>query len=279
LTANQEQHLISVYLASMHTFWALAKTSFQRHLTYRAATVAGLVTNFFFGILRATIFVALYDLRPAVEGITVQGAITYAALGQALLGYLSIFHWYDLMNSVYTGDVASDLLKPINYFNYWMAQDIGRAGVQFLLRGVTLFFGFAVFYDLVWPQGWATITALIVSIGLSWLVSFAFRFLVNLAAFWTPNAMGILKFVFVLSWFFSGFLMPLRFYPQWVIDISFLTPFPHMFNTIIEIYLGVVQGPEIIWALSQQILWAIIMILAGQVVLRAGVRRLVILGG
>ena len=235
--------------------------------------------NFFFGILRATIFVALYDYRSIVEGITVQGAITYAALGQALIGYLSMFHWFDLMNSVYTGDVAGDLLKPMDYFTYWLAQDLGRASVQFLLRGVTLFIGFAVFYDLVWPTGWPTIVALIASIGLSWLVSFTFRFLVNLAAFWTPNAMGILRCVFVLSWFFSGFLMPLRFFPQWVVDISYLMPFPHMFNTVIEIYLGIIQGPALLGAIGQQILWIVILFLAGQITLRAGVRRLVILGG
>ena len=32
----------------------------QRQLTYRAATLAGLATNFFFGLLRAAVLVALY---------------------------------------------------------------------------------------------------------------------------------------------------------------------------------------------------------------------------
>jgi ABC-2 type transport system permease protein len=110
------------------------------------------VTNFFFGILRATIFVALYDLQSSIEGISLQGAITYAALGQALIGYLSLFNWYDLMNTVYSGEIATDLLKPMHYFTYWMAQDFGRAIVQFMLRGIILLIGFELVYDLIWPD-------------------------------------------------------------------------------------------------------------------------------
>ncbi|MBL7161472.1 MAG: ABC-2 family transporter protein [Anaerolineales bacterium] len=263
----------------MRLFWELTKISFQRHLTYRAATVAGLVTNFFFGILRAAIFVALYDLQTEVEGITLQGAITYAALGQALIGYLCMFSWFELMNTVYTGDIASDLLKPMNYFSFWMAQDLGRAAVNFLLRGIIVMIGYAFIFDLVWPRGAAQIIAVAVSLVLGWLVSFSWRFLINLTSFWTPNARGILRFFFVLSWFFSGFLMPLRFFPEWVLRISYLMPFPHMFNTVIEIYLGVLVGPEMILALLNQVLWILSLILAGQIVLRLGVRRLVILGG
>lgn len=262
----------------MRLFWELVKISFQRHLTYRAATLAGLVTNFVFGILRAAIFVALYDLQTEVEGITLQGVITYAALGQALIGYLSIFSWFDLMNTVYTGDIASDLLKPMNYFSYWMAQDLGRAGVQFLLRGVTLILGFGLIYDLYWPTPIA-LSPIAVTLFLSWLISFSWRFLINLTAFWTPNARGILRLIFVLSWFFSGFLMPLRFFPDWIQSVGKWLPFSAMFNTVIEVYLGVVQGSELVWALTQQVLWSIVLILAGQMVLRSGIRRLVILGG
>ncbi len=263
----------------MRLFWELTKISFQRHLTYRAATVAGLVTNFFFGILRAAIFVALYDLQTQVEGITIQGAITYAALGQALIGYLSMFSWFDLMNTVYTGDIASDLLKPMNYFSFWLAQDLGRAVVNFLLRGVIVMVGYAFIFDLYWPRGTIHILAVAISMLLSWLVSFSWRFLINLTSFWTPNARGILRFFFVLSWFFSGFIMPLRFFPEWVIRISYLMPFPHMMNTVVEIYLGILSGPEIVLALLNQVLWALGIIAVGQLVLRLGVRRLVILGG
>jgi ABC-2 type transport system permease protein len=260
-------------------FWEITKRSYQRFLTYRAATLAGLVTNFFFGILRAAILVALYDTQPVVEGISLQEAITYAALTQALIGYLSLFNWFDLMETVYTGEIATDLLKPMNYLSYWMARDLGRAVMQLIFRGLVLIAGYALLFDLAWPQNLSQWFAIGLAIIFSWVLSFLWRFLISLSAFWTPNARGILRFFFTLSWFFSGFLMPLRFFPDWVIKLSYLTPFPHMLSTVVETYLGVLQGPELMQALIAQVFWIICLFLAAQLALRAGVRRLVILGG
>jgi ABC-2 type transport system permease protein len=260
-------------------FFELARRSFQRYLTYRAATLAGLVTNFFFGLFRAAILLALYGEREVVAGITVSGIVTYAALTQAVLGYMSFFGWYELMNSVHSGEVASDLLKPMNYFSYWLAQDLGRAAVAFLLRGVTIMVIYAFIFELAYPTTAVQWLALFLSIVLSWLVSFAWRFLINLAAFWTPNAQGVGRFGFVLSWFFSGLLMPLRFFPDWVVRIAYLTPFPHMLDTVVEIYLGILTGPALAQALLVQALWAVALVVAGQLLLRTAVRRLVILGG
>ena len=114
---------------------------------------------------------------------------------------------------------------------------------------------------------------------LSMLVSFSYRFLINLAAFWTPDARGVGRFAFTIMWFLSGFLMPLRFFPDWFVRLCHLTPFPSMVNTVVEVYLGVLTGPELVQALGAQLLWIVLLSVTCQFVLRAGVRRLVIQGG
>ncbi len=263
----------------MRLFWELTRRAFQRHLTYRAAALAGLATNFFFGLIRVSVFTALYGARQEVSGITLEGVITYTGLTQAVIAYLSLFSWNDLMDSIYTGDVASDLLKPMNFFSFWLAQDIGRAVVALLLRGVIFMLLFELAFDLTYPRGPAGWAAFAASLALGLLISFAWRFLISLAAFWTPSARGFARFAFLLAWFFSGFMMPLRFFPDWVVRLSFLTPFPHMINTVVEIYLGVLPAPDLIAALLAQLLWVLGLFALGQLVLQAGVRRLVILGG
>lgn len=263
----------------MHLFFELTRLAFRRQMSYRAATLAGLATNFFFGLLRAAVIIALYDTRQEVAGISLPQAVTYTALTQAVIGYLSLFSWYDLMRSVYTGEVATDLLKPMAYFQYWLAQDLGRAAAAFLTRGLTIMLAYELVIDLVYPQSPLQWGFVFVTLALSWLVSFAWRFLINLSAFWSPNAVGFLRFFFLTALFFSGFMMPLRFFPGWVTDLAYLTPFPHTVNTVVETYLGLLSGPELAAAVLQQLFWAGFLILLGQFVLRAGVRRLVILGG
>ena len=263
----------------MRLFWELTKLSFQRQLTYRWANLAGLVTNVFFGLLRAAVMVALYGGHDEVVGISVQAAITYTGLGQAIIAYLSIFGWYEVMNSIYSGEIASDLLKPMNYFTFWLAQDLGRAIASFLVRGLIIMVIYALVFEITLPQSGVQWLALGVALILSWLVSFSWRFLINLTAFWTPDARGVGRFGFMLIWFLSGFLMPLRFFPDWFISLANLTPFPAMVNTVVEVYLGVLTGPALWQALLDQLLWVIILVGTSQLVLRAGVRQLVIQGG
>ena len=263
----------------MRLFFELSMRSFQRQLVYRTAALAGLATNFFFGIIRIAVLVALYGTRQEVAGIPLQGAITFTGLSQATIGILSLFSWYDLMTNVYTGAISSDLLKPMSLFHYWLSHDFGRAMGQLLLRGLPMMAAYAVFFGITTPQSLWQWIAFVISLTLAWLVSFAWRFLVNLAALWIPNALGFIRFVFILSWFMSGFLMPLRYFPDWFIRVCNFTPFPYTINTVVEIYLGVIQGPEIVQAILGQIIWGVCLILVGQVVLRLGIRHLVILGG
>jgi len=263
----------------MRTYLALTRMAIQRQFTYRAAMLAGLVTNFFFGLLRASVMLALYGDRGEVAGMTLQEAVTYTGLAQASIAFLTLFSWFEIIYSVNNGQVGADLLKPMSYQGFWMAQDFGQALVNLLLRGLSILLFYALLFDLTYPTSTGQWAALIVCLLLSWLVSFAWRFLVNLSAFWVPNAVGLGRLFFGLSWILSGFFMPLRFFPGWFVRIAYLTPFPHMINTLVEIYLGLLSGPALVNALLQQAAWGLGLIIAGQIVLQAGVRRLVIQGG
>ena len=100
------------------------------------------------------------------------------------------------MNTVYTGQVATDLLKPMGYYRFWLAQDAGRAVAQLILRGLPMMAAYALIFGITTPNTAMQWLALALAMGLAWLISFSWRFLVNLAAFWTPDARGVGRFFF-----------------------------------------------------------------------------------
>jgi ABC-2 type transport system permease protein len=263
----------------MRLLYEIARRSFQRQLTYRAAALAGAATNVFFGMLRAAVLIALYAGRGEVAGISIEGAISYTGLTQATISFFSLFSWFEVMHSINSGAVGSELLKPVGYYRFWLAQDFGRALAQLFMRGAPIMAAYALIFGLTTPTTAGSWLALAAALLMGWLVSFSFRFLVNLTAFWVPNAIGIGRFAFILIWFMSGFFMPLRFFPEWFQRLCYLTPFPHIVNTVVEIYLGVLSPVEVGSALLAQAAWAGGLIVLGQVVMRMGVRRLVIQGG
>ena len=263
----------------MRLFFELAARSFRRTLTYRIATLAGLITNVFFGLIRASVLVALFGQQSEVSGYTVTSIITYTGLSQALIAYLMLFGWYDLMDGVHTGEISTQLLKPLSLFRYWLAHDLGRAIAHLFLRGVSIMLIYELMFDLTYPKDLGQWLALLVSLFFAWWLSMVWRFLVNLAAFWSPNAQGFGRLLFFAANFFSGFMMPLGLFPDWLQTLCYLTPFPYMINVVIEIYLNIITGSELVFLLALQLIWILGLSLISQFILTMGIRKLAIAGG
>jgi ABC-2 type transport system permease protein len=260
-------------------YLALVRLSFQRQLTYRTANLAGLVTNAFFGLLRASVLVALFGARQHVAGYSVRDAVTYTGITQGLISYIALWGWWDVTRSIRSGEVATDLSRPVDFFWYWAAQDYGRGMGQLALRGLPILALYALLYRVSVPTTlWQTL-AVIVSLQLALLVSFALRFLTNLSAFWTADATGFVRLGTMVTTFCSGMMMPLAFFPPWAATAMRFTPFAATINTPVEVYLGVVHGSELAVALGLQCAWALALVALSRAVLAAGVRRLVVQGG
>ncbi|GEM49012.1 ABC transporter permease [Deinococcus cellulosilyticus] len=263
----------------MTVFWEIMVRAYQRQITYRAAAIAGLTTNLFFGFIKAAMVVAFYQNTSSLSGMDEKAAVTYTVVTQALLGFLSIFGTFDLMRTIYRGEVATDLLKPISFFGLWMARDFGQSVAQLVLRGSVILLVYGLFMDMDFPSSLMQWVCTIVSLLLGWTVWFTVRFLVNLTAFWSPDARGIARLCYAVTMFLSGLLMPLRLYPEWVQEFAAWTPFPYVLNTPMEVYTGVISGMDLLPALALQVLWLVVLLLLTQVIWNQASRRLMVLGG
>src|SRR5687767_1843462 len=99
----------------MRLYYEVARRAFQRQLAYRTANLAGLFTNAVFGYLRAAVILALYESRTDVAGYDLPTALSYTWTTQASLMIIALWGWYDIEETIRTGDVVSDLSKPFSY--------------------------------------------------------------------------------------------------------------------------------------------------------------------
>ena len=187
-------------------YLVLAAKSFRRMFAYRAATLAGLVTNLFFGLLRAYVFVALFAATPGqpVAGYSLRQAITYAGLAQAMIGPIRMWGAYEVMDSIRSGQIAMDLCKPFDYLGFWLARDLGRAAWEIVARGLPLLLLYGWLFDLVLPETAGRWFAFGAALILAILVSFHWQLLVNLAAFWMVDATGLARIAFLGVLLFTG---------------------------------------------------------------------------
>jgi len=122
--------------ASIRLDVEIARRSFHRYSTYRAATVAGCFTNTVFGFLRTFVLLAVVAARGPVGGLDATGVATYVFVSQSLLAAVGTFNELELGERIRTGAVVVDFHRPVDLERWWLAEDLGRAGFQALARGL-----------------------------------------------------------------------------------------------------------------------------------------------
>ena len=257
----------------------IARGGYQRYAAYPAATWAGVFTNTVFGFLRGSVLLALYTHRGEVGGYDASAAHTYNWLIQALIAAVAIWGWRELAERIRSGDIVIDLARPIDPQLAGLAADLGRAAYQILFRGLPPLIVGAVVFDLTAPAGPLEAAAFLVSVALAVCVSYGFRFLVNLTAFWLVDARGVIALSGVAATLFSGFVVPVGFFPSWLVAVARATPFPAMAQTPIDVFVGRISGAGVLTALAAQAGWLAALLGAGRMAFAAGARRLAVQGG
>jgi ABC-2 type transport system permease protein len=257
----------------------LARRGYRRYAAYPGATWAGVFTNTFFGFLIAYILLAVFRERETVGSYDARDAVTYVWLAQGLLMTVYVWGWYELAVRIQSGDIATDLQRPLDLQAYWLAGDLGRATYHAVFRGVPPFLLGALAFDVRIPAEPELWLAFPVSLALAVVASFAFRFLFNLAAFWLLDYRGVGMLAMVVSTFFSGQIVPLAFFPEGLQTLVWALPFASMVQAPIEVFLGHAHGLELIGLLGLQAFWAAALLGLGRLVLGQGLRKLVVQGG
>ncbi len=263
----------------MRLYVEVAKRAFARQTTYRAANLSGLATNSFFGILRTYLFIGLYAGREIEAGWTLAHAVAFVWVGQALI--TPIYMWVDseISETIRSGDVVSDLSKPFDFYGFWLARDAGRALFGLVFRFVPTLAVGLILFNVELPADPGRWLAFGLSVILAIWISFGIRFLVNVSSFWLLDFRGVAVMVMFATSFFSGFLVPLNFWPEAAQVVVVWLPFAGMIQAPMDVILGQANGADLLGVLLFQLVWAVGLMLAGRMLLSQAVRRVVTQGG
>ncbi|MDP1792534.1 MAG: ABC-2 family transporter protein [Acidimicrobiales bacterium] len=264
----------------MRLYAEVAKRSFRRWSTYRAATIAGIFTNTIFGFIRAAVLIAIVEAKPGIGGLDAQGYVTFSVMSQALMSYVGFFgDGEEIGERIKTGDIVSDLYRPADFQLWWLAADVGRAIFQLIGRGVPIALLGALAYGLQVPTSIGTVLLFVVSLVGALLIGFGVRFLVQLSGFWLLDTRGTRQLVDTMTMFASGVMVPLMLFPEWLEPIARATPFAGMIQTPVDVFLGTVTGADALGAVAVQFGWAVALLVGGRAVMLSATRRVVIQGG
>lgn len=266
----------------MKKYLSFFKLKFTIGLQYRAAALAGLSTQLFFGFVNIMVYMAFYSSGSADVSISIEQLTTYLWLNQVF--FALIYIWYkdnEIINMIRNGDIAYELCRPENLYIMWFIRILAAKTSQTLLRGVPLLIFVSIIpkpYRLLYPDI-KTIIIFIIAITISSLLITSIIVLMYLLSVYTLDEKGIFTIFSTISDILSGQSIPLALFPNILLKICSILPFAYISDFAFRIFCKHITGTAIINGLIIEITWLIIFISIGLLLSKIILKKAVIQGG
>ncbi len=267
----------------MKKYLSFFQLRFSMGLQYRAAALAGIITQFAWGLMEILVFRAFYAGEPEAFPMTFAAAASYIWMQQAFLAFFA--PWLlenELFESIMSGSIAYELCRPVRIYDMWLSRSVANRLSRAVLRCFPILIT-AVFvpapYGLCLPASPLHFLLFIWTLTMGLLVTGAFCMLLYGLCFFTMSPMG-LRLVFTSGLeLLAGAVIPLPFFPEPIQKFLELLPFAAMQNVPLRIYSGDLTGNEMLRAVILQVFWLAVLFLSGRKLFAAAEQKVTVQGG
>ena len=263
----------------MTRYRAILSARFRTLLQYRAAALAGMGTQLFWGLVRVMIFTAFYRSSIAEQPMSLEEIVTYVWLGQAFFAGLPHNVDREIAALVRSGGVGYELLRPWDLYGAWFCRSLAWRTAPTLLRGAPLLMAAWLFLGMEAPASPASAGAFAVALVGAILLSSAVTTLLSITLVWTISGEGMNHLAVGVMMVVSGMIVPLPLFPEWAQTVLDVLPFRGLADTPFRLYMGHIPPGDAVSHLAHQAAWTAAIALLGRWALSRSLRRLVIQGG
>ena len=263
---------------------AYFKIKFLNEIQYKLAAFAGILTQFAWGGM----YIMLYSTflkNSTPSDYTIQQMSTYIWLQQA---FFSLYNLWsidkDILEQCQNGNIAMELIRPIDVYSIWHAKTLGKKLAMVTLRAIPILLicsmPFLKDYKLLLPTDLGMFILFVIVLVLSIILMMSYIMLMYISIMKTVSPKGIRVTFQMIMEACSGSLIPISFMPNTIIEILKYTPFYYMQNTALNIYNGYISDiTEIIKIIGIQLIWIMILTIIGRRIMKKQLSKIVVQGG
>ena len=247
----------------MRKYLKIFKISLTQEFAYRLSFILWRLRN----VMQILIFFFLWDAvlsggRTEVFGYDKARIFTYAFVLILVRAFVLSSRSVDVAGQIANGEITNLLLKPINYFRYWLTRDASSKALN-IIFGIfeTTVLVLILKPNIFWQSDPIILLAFILSLLIAMFLFFSLLMLTNFVPFWVPELSWGAQFlvIIVIVEFLSGSFFPLDVFPPVVYQILRFTPFPYLVFIPIKIYLGSFDTSLVLQSLVIGITWSFIL--------------------
>jgi ABC-2 type transport system permease protein len=263
--------------ARLAPYRAISAATLRSVLAYRLQFGLSLLSVLFQLAAMLAVWHALLAQR-AVAGFTWPQMQAYLLVAFSAGGVVSNLADFRVSYRIRTGQVALDLVKPVDYQSARLAETLGSLLAE--LACIALVWVVMLAAGLRFtppPAGYLALFA--VSFALVVLLKFSVVYLTGLLCFWTKNYTGVYWARLAVTSLLSGAVVPLSLLPHWLGSTAQWLPFAGTASTPGLILIGDATGGYAARLVAVQLVWAVGLWFGARLAWRGAVRQLTIHGG
>ncbi len=262
----------------MRTYVEFALKKFQNKIAYRLEFFMGILNTVITIVVYLCIYKALYGDLQEVDGITFSMVATHFVISLGLSGAFEYNEMF-LQDKVHDGSITNEFLKPVNFIFRLLAENVGEGLFKVFFNFLPAAIITMLYVNLCPPSSVLNLIVMLISVIFGYLILWLISFIVQTWSFWLFSVWGIMTIKNVIIKILSGALLPLWFMPEIVRKIIAFTPFESIYFTPIQIYLGEINGVELLKKILVQMVWIGILWIIANVFWKKGTKKLVVQGG
>lgn len=261
----------------------ILRISLIERLVYRADFLVSTVFRFLPLVTTLLLWQAVYDSSGQNElgGYTRNQMIAYLLLVQISRMFSSMPGLASgIARDIRDGNIKKYLLQPIDMIAYLLsyraAHKMAYIATSSLPYGL-LFFLCRDYFD-GFPEP-IVLLAYFASLLLGFLLGFYFEAMIGMLGFWVLEVTSFLYVINTLNYFLSGHMFPIDLLPGIWADALRILPFQYLAYFPARIFLGKVDGTELVIDLLIEVAWVLAFIVLTRGFFRVGLRRYSAYGG
>ena len=260
---------------------SVVRMTWIQALEYKANTLVGTFAIISGLLIEYLLWKRIFLTRDVetINGFTFEALIVYIffalMVGQLKSSWVTSM---DMIESIRNGEMNKYLIRPISFFTYHFALFLGYNSLYFFS-----YISMCLLFPFIYPGMAFTISGSILGFGLflaiSVYISYGIYFIMVCFAFWFGEVRSLIVAYNLANLLFSGQIIPMRMFPESLLNILQYTPIPYLVDIPVSIALGYMEFE--IWQdkLIIAIFWSIIITLLGLTIYRFGIRRYEGFGG
>lgn len=247
-------------------------------MMYRSDVWLRIIGNFVFILIQTSIWKAILGDR-VVEGVQLNEMITYSILNTVISILLMDNILRVIDTKLKTGNIVSDLTKPIKLTVVLFFQELGNVIFRIVFVLIPTITIALLLYDISLPNNSITIFYTLLSLFFTLMISFLIGYIISLIAFWFLTTFALEWMIGALIVTFSGSFLPLWFFPENWRVVAEILPFQFLNFVPSAIYLEKITGTGIIKVLAGGMIWMLLLGGLAKFLWYKATRRLIVQGG